>query len=767
MNPYHYAKKRAKELTRQNGKSYAVNLAQVSRDMNSVSLKAVSAAGPYSTGGGGTVLEHRFGAVLLSHLLTCRPVPALGDHITPTHVRFQGREVSRVDDLLVRGRSAAGTEHLLSVGVRRQPRLVPSETDSVELVRAYLDVVIGQWPLLESGRQRLALAVAPGCQPAQQLAAVAVVAAAAPTPAEFRRRMVEGGYANKAMRGRLVQLDALIVAALGSGWTRRTEPPKEVLTWRLLSKLSLIELRLEGADLSDRTEAVARLQRLTPQELPSQADALFAHLAELAGIYAPGGAEVDLPSLRAALHGLACFAPATEPNSTAGATTASGVPRHTRKPEARGGAEAGQRRQAVLWSMPAMSEKALQPVLAGETLVVRDGYWLLGFDQTTGKQLWTLQTAFDAPPVVGAGQTFVADRSGRAVPVDVWTGKKGQPLPVRMLDGAATVDRGTLFTAAPDAYVHAVDLASRVLLWSRPVSGSPVGPPHVKAGRVFVQRGHAGNTDCVTADSLWVFGTDGHLQWMQEVHEGSLLLWTADNDRVYIVTRHQSGMSRVTALDVSSGQVCWQHAFDGDVAGPPTPARNCLYLTTIQADVITLSADTGQERWRAKAGARTATAVHISDGVVYLGLWQPRCLLALHADTGARLWQKKTSGSFASAPFTAAGIVYGGHRGGVLHGWAARSRREVWHIEVMWDESRQGAPPAPWQQSVCDKQQGRGPRLEPAQLNRCRPVRAAQSVTPLLTGFPRGTAEFFNDLGSAAADRDSGVPPSAPGPPQG
>ncbi|WP_405468139.1 PQQ-binding-like beta-propeller repeat protein [Streptomyces anulatus] len=692
MNPYHYAKRRAKELTRQNGKSYAVNLAQVLHDMTSTAQKAVPAVGPYSTGGGGTVLEHRFGAVLLSHLLTRRPVPALGDHITPTHVRFQGREISRVDDLLVRGCSAAGAEHLLSVGVRRQPRLVPSEADSVQLVRAYLDVVIGHWPLLQSGRQRLALAVAPACQPVQQLAAVAVVAAAAPNPAEFRRRMAEGGYANKAMRGRLVQLDALVAAALGEGWTGQTESPTEVLTWRLLSKLSLIELRLEGADLSDRTEAVARLQRLTPRELPSEADALFAHLAELVGIYAPGGAEVDLPSLTADLHGLACFAPPRKPENTAETRTASGVLQQTRLPRIREQADASSRQQAVLWSTPALSGKALQPVLAGKTLVLRDGFWLLGVDMSTGKRLWPLQTAFDAPPVVGAGQVFVADRSGRAVPVDVRTGKKGQPLPARMLDGAAAVDRGTLFTVTSDAHVHAVDLASRVLLWTQPVSGTPVGPPRVDAGRVFVQTGDGGNTHGITADSLWVFGTDGHLQWMQEVKEGRLLHWTINIDHVYVVTRHQPGMSRVTALSVSNGQVCWQHTFDGDLTGRPTLARNCLYLTTAKADVITLSAETGQERWRVRTGVRTAAAAHISDGVVYLGLWQPRCLQALDADTGARLWQKKTSGSFASMPFTTAGIVYGGHRGGVLHGWNVCSRREVWHVEVMWDEARKGSP---------------------------------------------------------------------------
>lgn len=45
-------------------------------------------ASPYSTGGGGTVLEHRYGAVLLAALLTGDPVPALAGAFTVTDVAF-------------------------------------------------------------------------------------------------------------------------------------------------------------------------------------------------------------------------------------------------------------------------------------------------------------------------------------------------------------------------------------------------------------------------------------------------------------------------------------------------------------------------------------------------------------------------------------------------------------------------------------------------------------------------------------------------------
>lgn len=62
------------------------------RSMNS------SAASPYSTGGGGTVLEHRYGATLLTHVLSGAPLYELGDTAAPLSVKFQAGSVSDTDD---------------------------------------------------------------------------------------------------------------------------------------------------------------------------------------------------------------------------------------------------------------------------------------------------------------------------------------------------------------------------------------------------------------------------------------------------------------------------------------------------------------------------------------------------------------------------------------------------------------------------------------------------------------------------------------------
>jgi hypothetical protein len=95
-------------------------------------------ANPYASGGGGTVLEHRLGAVLLACLLTADPASGLGDDVDPIEVTFQASSFSPVDDLVVTARSGESDPRRLSIGVRRTPSLVPSSAASVHLVSTFV-----------------------------------------------------------------------------------------------------------------------------------------------------------------------------------------------------------------------------------------------------------------------------------------------------------------------------------------------------------------------------------------------------------------------------------------------------------------------------------------------------------------------------------------------------------------------------------------------------------------------------------------------------
>ena len=258
---------------------------------------------PYSTGGGGTVLEHRYGAVLLAHLLCSDPVAELGDDVAPVQMTFQASAFSPVDDLVVTGRSADGNERRVSIGVRRDPGLVPSEEASVCLVSSYLQVVSEYWPEVAAGRWRLALAVASPNAAVQQVAALAGIAQAEPDESLFRAAVARSGRTTGKARERLKHLDAVVNAAAVRAGVDTSSVSSSELTWRLLSALRLRELRLEGVDEADRTTAVARLRSVTRDGAPAAADALFSRLAELAGRYAPAAATRTEVSLRRDLVG--------------------------------------------------------------------------------------------------------------------------------------------------------------------------------------------------------------------------------------------------------------------------------------------------------------------------------------------------------------------------------------------------------------------------------------------------------------------------------
>ena len=68
------------------------------KDQGSVPGKLPPAKGrssSYSTRGGGVVLEHRYGALILSHLLTGDPVPELDDGVLKSRYRFSSCDQQR------------------------------------------------------------------------------------------------------------------------------------------------------------------------------------------------------------------------------------------------------------------------------------------------------------------------------------------------------------------------------------------------------------------------------------------------------------------------------------------------------------------------------------------------------------------------------------------------------------------------------------------------------------------------------------------------
>jgi hypothetical protein len=257
-------------------------------------------AAPYASGGGGTVLEHHYGTVLLASLLTRAPIPDLGDDATPVYLRFQGRPVSPVDDLIVRGDTPDG-ERWVSIGVRRTPDFTSSDEHTEKLLRSYVKMAAERWEELRAGRWRLSLAVAKPSPAIDQVSQLTSIARAVADEPAFRAEVGRSVRVSDAVRNRLPHVDTLVTKAIAKTGPAAALIDPDVLTWRVLYSLRVRLLRLEDGDSADRTAAVDDLRRLTPDGTAAAGDYLFSQLAELASAYALNGAEVTRDKLYADL----------------------------------------------------------------------------------------------------------------------------------------------------------------------------------------------------------------------------------------------------------------------------------------------------------------------------------------------------------------------------------------------------------------------------------------------------------------------------------
>ncbi|GGM83728.1 hypothetical protein GCM10007977_101390 [Dactylosporangium sucinum] len=244
-------------------------------------------ASPYATGGGGVVLEHGYGAVLLAALLTQGPVRGLGEDVVLAEVRFQQSAWYPVDDLLVVGQGPTG-ERRMFVGVRRNPTIGVSSPPFVDLLADYLRMVVDHLAEFDAGRWRLGLAVAAPHTGSAELATLAWNARKQRSHAMFRSAVNAPLAVRSKIRERLQGLDAAVAVAaarIGAG----IDP--EELTWQLLRALRVVHLALEGDDPADRYHAVNELRRLAGGV--AQAADLWRRLTDLSAGYAQAAASVD------------------------------------------------------------------------------------------------------------------------------------------------------------------------------------------------------------------------------------------------------------------------------------------------------------------------------------------------------------------------------------------------------------------------------------------------------------------------------------------
>ena len=265
----------------------------------------VGGMNPYATGGGGFALEWRVAAIYLAHLLVGDGAGELGDGRRVVSVAFQQAPACPVDDLVVSAASSVDSEPslVLSLAVRRSPRLVVSNESAQRLmgqfVRAVIEAPAG------GAEYRVGLVVAGANKHAEQISMLARHAADQLDAAGFFGLLRTPKAFNARIVGRLDQVEKLVKHALVDlGEAEPGEMRVQQLTWKMLSSLTVLMPRLESPYEQDWTDVANSLIPVARDGGLAGAVVLRDRLFALASEFASRAARISFTLLRRRVHDL-------------------------------------------------------------------------------------------------------------------------------------------------------------------------------------------------------------------------------------------------------------------------------------------------------------------------------------------------------------------------------------------------------------------------------------------------------------------------------
>lgn len=150
----------------------------------------------------------------------------------------------------------------------------------------------------------------------------------------------------------------------------------------------------------------------------------------------------------------------------------------------------------------------------------------------------------------------------------------------------------------------------------------------------------------------------GEQRWQRELDEQMVLAPVATDEGIVVPDREN-----VSLLDPSDGSTRWTRHLDGNVTeSSPAVAEGTIFVADERESLHALSLATGEPRWTAPLGGKTAPVV--ADGVVYAVESQYR-LKAFDADSGETRFEYEPPTVPISTPVVGDGTLYVTNRGEV------------------------------------------------------------------------------------------------------
>lgn len=312
-----------------------------------------------------------------------------------------------------------------------------------------------------------------------------------------------------------------------------------------------------------------------------------------------------------------------------------------------GGDAEGHRRRAdgvepplrLRWQQDSGKPPLSAPLLAGPLLLQwsKDAT-LSAFDVATGTRLG--RRVFD-DPVCGA--PALAGDGARLMLATVLERKKTQLRAVDLatgdvawrIEGAAcaalVVRRDTAYAALESGRLHAIDVGSGRVLWTRTLAAPLLAAPSLTGGRLVLPDGD-GEVVAISADS-------GAVLWRRSLDRPIRLQPAMDPDgqRLFV-----AGDGILHSLDLATGEGLWHAAFDGlpggvHVAGPQ------VVVSSSDHGLHAFATADGEALWRADLGGIVRGAPVGTGATIYIGAGDGT-LYGIDAADGTTRWRQEIDG---------------------------------------------------------------------------------------------------------------------------
>jgi outer membrane protein assembly factor BamB len=165
----------------------------------------------------------------------------------------------------------------------------------------------------------------------------------------------------------------------------------------------------------------------------------------------------------------------------------------------------------------------------------------------------------------------------------------------------------------------------------------------------------------------------------------------AEGDKVFATT----GFGTVVGLNQGSGNVLWTKSLGVPIRSSPTVSNGKLFVVNTESELYALSAENGQELWRARGlpeGAATLSNVSPAvSGDTIVVSYPSGEVVAFDINNGQPRWTDSVSGGIgasltaigdASRPVIDDGVVFAGSRSGRLVATKLATGERVWSREL-------------------------------------------------------------------------------------